>query len=224
MCGGFGTRLAKVSKGIPKALLPITHQKVYLDILLEKIFQFSINRVYLSLHYKSELFDSYINQSKYKSKLRSVIEKKPLGTGGAVKNVLINTNISAKFITINGDSLSNINLYKMREYFFDGNFKAMVGVSKIKNVERYGRVEIRTPRVHKFYEKGSTGSGWINNGYYYLTKEIFENMKGEFSLEKSIFPKLANDGELYCFKVENDNFIDIGIPEDYKKICNMFKD
>jgi len=28
---------------------------------------------------------------------------------------------------------------------------------------------------------------------------------------------------LGAFKVENDIFIDMGIPEDYKKLCNMYK-
>jgi len=204
--------------------MPITNQKVFLDILLDKLFQYSISRVYLSLHYKSELFNCYVNKSRYKSKLIPVIESIPLGTGGAVKNVLINTNISSEFITINGDSYSELNIDVMRNIFVDGNYKAMIGISKIKNTKRYGRIVVKSNMVNKFDEKGSIGPGWINNGYYFFTREIFDNMNGEFSLEKNIFPKLANVGELYCFKVENDNFIDIGIPEDYVKICNMFKD
>jgi len=42
-------------------------------------------------------------------------------------------------------------------------------------------------------------------------------------LEKDFFPKLAQISELGAFAVENDNFVDMGIPEDYEKLCNIYK-
>ena len=68
LAGGFGTRLQSVSSGIPKALIPIG-DSLYLDLLLEKVFNYDIAHVYLSLHYKSELFQDYVNIFSYKNKL-----------------------------------------------------------------------------------------------------------------------------------------------------------
>ena len=48
LAGGFGTRLDKISKGTPKALMPIGNG-FYLDLLLEKLVNYNIDHIYLSL-------------------------------------------------------------------------------------------------------------------------------------------------------------------------------
>ena len=220
LAGGFGSRLQSVSNGTPKALMPIG-ESVYLDLLLEKIFKNNINHVYLSLHYKPLLFQDYINNSIFKNKLTCVIEPKPLGTGGAVNYVIKNSSISSPFFVMNGDSMSNINLKIMYTEFLEKKLSAMIGITKVEDSERYGTVSSKNGKVMSFEEKGVTGLGWINNGNYIFNKEAFNKWNGAFSLERELFPALAREKELGAFKVENDNFIDMGIPEDYEKLCKM---
>ena len=222
LAGGFGSRLQSISNGKPKAMMPVDN-KVYLDLLLEKIFKNNINHVYLSLHYKPELFHNYINNSIYKNKLITITEPEPLGTGGAVSYIIKNSSISSPFFVMNGDSMSNINLQKMYEEFLGQKLPAMIGISKVEDTERYGSVLSKGGKVMSFEEKGGTGVGWINNGHYIFKKEAFVGFSEAFSLEKNLFPKLVGNQELASFKVENDNFIDMGIPKDYEKLCNFYK-
>ena len=222
LAGGFGSRLQSISNGKPKAMMPVDN-KVYLDLLLEKIFKNNINHVYLSLHYKPELFHNYINNSIYKNKLITITEPEPLGTGGAVSYIIKNSSISSPFFVMNGDSMSNINLQKMYEEFLGQKLPAMIGISKVEDTERYGSVLSKGGKVMSFEEKGVTGLGWINNGHYIFKKEAFVGFSEAFSLEKNLFPKLVGNQELASFKVENDNFIDMGIPKDYEKLCNFYK-
>ena len=222
LAGGFGSRLQSISNGKPKAMMPVDN-KVYLDLLLEKIFKNNINHVYLSLHYKPELFHNYINNSIYKNKLITITEPEPLGTGGAVSYIIKNSSISSPFFVMNGDSMSNINLQKMYEEFLGQKLPAMIGISKVEDTERYGSVLSKGGKVMSFEEKGVSGLGWINNGHYIFKKEAFVGFSEAFSLEKNLFPKLVGNQELASFKVENDNFIDMGIPKDYEKLCNFYK-
>ena len=151
-----------------------------------------------------------------------MVEPKPLGTGGAINFVLDNTNISSPFITINGDSMSDIDLNQMANEFEKNKYKTMIGVSKVENAERYGTVSVQNGKVTIIKEKGVVGAGWINNGHYIFSKEAFEGYSGVFSLEKDLFAKLVIEGDMSVFKVENDNFIDMGIPADYEKFCKMY--
>ena len=217
LVGGFGKRLSKISNGNPKALLSIGNN-VYLDLLLDRIMQYNINHIFLSLHYKPELFIDYINSAKYKNFITPIIEPEPLGTGGAVNYVIENSNISSLFIVINGDTLSEINLDQMLSKFYESNVKAMIGISRVEDAARYGTVVEQDGEVLSFEEKGVTGDGWINNGHYIIKKEAFDSYSGAFSLEKNLFPKLLGNQKLGAFKVVNDNFIDMGIPEDYFKL------
>ena len=221
LAGGFGTRLKSISNNVPKALMPIG-DSIYLDLLLEKIFKNNINHVYLSLYYKPELFQDYIKNSIYKNKLITITEPEPLGTGGAVSYVIKNSSISSPFFVMNGDSMSNINLKTMYTEFLGKKLSAMIGITKVEDSERYGTVSSKDGKVMSFEEKGVTGPGWINNGNYIFKKVAFAGFSGAFSLEKDLFPKLVKDQELGAFKVANDNFIDMGIPEDYDKLCTMY--
>jgi len=221
LAGGFGTRLSSISNGIPKALLPVGNG-VYLDLLLEKILNNKTVHVYLSLHYKSELFQHYVDNSFYKKNITVVIEPEPLGTGGAIKYVIENSTISSSFIVINGDSLSDLKFDQMNLEFEKRNLKAMIGISNVKDAERYGTVCVENGIVLYFQEKGFIGSEWVNNGHYIFKKESFDGFNNAFSLEKDVFPKLIKNQKLGVFKVNNDNFIDMGIPEDYEKLCNNY--
>ena len=222
LAGGFGTRLKPISKSTPKALMPVGDY-IYLDLLLDRIIKYNIDHCYLSLHYKPDLFLEYINSSKMKNILTPIIEPEPLGTGGAVNYVIENSSISSPFYVINGDSISDINFDKMYIEFEKSQYKAMVGISEVKDAERYGTVIMENGYVVSFNEKGINARNWINNGHYILDKEVFDGFTGVFSLEKDVFPKLVEKRELGAFKVENDHFIDMGIPKDYKKLCNTFE-
>ena len=223
LAGGFGKRIQSISKGIPKPLMKIG-SGVFLDLVLEKIFNnYNNSNIFLSLHYRPKLFKDYINNSRFKKRINAIIEPIPLGTGGAIKNVIDSVEIASPFITLNGDTLSKINLESMMNEMKKNEHKAMIGVSSVKNIYRYGSVIFDKGKVEKFKEKNTYGDGWINNGHYVFNKDIFNNTKKSFSLEKELLPYLVAKNELGVFKVKDDDFIDIGIPSDYKKLQNLYK-
>ena len=220
LAGGFGTRMKAISQGTPKALIRIG-DKVFLDKILTKIAMFDINKIYLSLYYKPELFEEYLRHCDYNRKITPLIEPEPLGTGGAIKYIIENTSISDPFFVLNGDTLSNTNLDKMNDIFFKRNYDAMVGISHVESASRYGTVKVESDRLVFFSEKGSSSCGWINNGHYILKQDVFNNFSGNFSIEYDVFPNQAEKNRLGAFKVYNDDFIDMGIPEDYEKLCKL---
>lgn len=222
LSGGFGTRIQSKSKGIPKSLLPIGN-KVFLDYMLDSLGKYEIKRLILSLHHKSEMFLSYIDQHRFPFEIIPIIEPIPMGTGGAIRYVIENTSISDPFFVLNGDTLSDINQSAMKRVFDGSSYDAMVGISYVKNASRYGTVQFYGDRLIQFSEKGSAYSGWINNGHYVLKKDVFNSLSGNFSIEYDVFPKLAEKNRVGVFKVFNDDFIDMGIPEDYEKLCEKYK-
>ena len=73
-------------------------------------------------------------------------------------------------------------------------------------------------RITQFVEKGSrAGPGLINAGVYLLRKKIVRELPAStaISLEKEVFPRLLDRGVygLVCTGL----FIDIGIPDDFKR-------
>ena len=218
LAGGFGTRIQSISRGVPKALLPVG-DGVFIDKILSKLDKLNIGQIYLSLHYKSELFGEYLKKSSQSNRIAPIIEPEPLGTGGAIKYIINQFAISDPIFVINGDTLSNINFENMRIAFHQSDYDAMIGVSFVENNDRYGTVEFDHDRLTQFTEKnGSHSSGWINNGHYIINAQLFNNMETKFSIEHDVFIKAASEGRLGVFPVEDDEFIDIGIPSDYERL------
>jgi D-glycero-alpha-D-manno-heptose 1-phosphate guanylyltransferase len=226
LAGGFGTRLNSISGGLPKSLMPIGNG-VFLDVLIERILSQDISKIFLSVHYKSKLFFDYLKQRDFSQYIEIVEEETPLGTGGAIKNVLKEVDLESPFFVVNGDSLSNVNMEDMYKRFSDLGIQSMIGLSYIDNASRYGSVEFQEDIVTKFKEKENSFSSqgsWINNGFYLFEKNIFLDYSGRVSLEKNILTKLAEDKKLFAYKTKNDCFIDIGIPSDYYKLYGIYKD
>ena len=128
---------------------------------------------------------------------------------------------------MNGDSLSNTSMLGMYKNFIDLDSQSMIGLSYCNDATRYGSVEFKNDIITSFKEKNknlSNKGSWINNGLYLFEKNIFSGYEGQFSLEKNILTKLAEEGRLHAYKTKNDSFIDIGIPSDYRKLYTIFKD
>lgn len=89
----------------------------------------------------------------------------------------------------------------------------------VDDPRRYGLVELRDDgAVASFVEKPGEweGTALINAGVYVLEPEILEMIpRGRlFSIERGVFPVLAQAGSLYGF-VDHGYWCDIGTPESY---------
>jgi D-glycero-alpha-D-manno-heptose 1-phosphate guanylyltransferase len=89
----------------------------------------------------------------------------------------------------------------------------------MQNFDRYGVVELKDDlSITSFKEKQFYTSGLINGGVYALNAEKFitENLPEKFSFEKDYLEKFYAERKIYgC--VQDEYFIDIGIPEDYER-------
>tara|TARA_Y100001954_G_scaffold235622_1_gene293817 strand:- start:1303 stop:1605 length:303 start_codon:yes stop_codon:yes gene_type:complete len=89
----------------------------------------------------------------------------------------------------------------------------------MRHCSRYGAVEIDSlGKVIAFKEKQYFDQAAINGGVYLMSRDIFENfsLEKEFSFEKEVLEKGLNVIRIQALVFEN-YFIDIGIPEDYKR-------
>jgi D-glycero-alpha-D-manno-heptose 1-phosphate guanylyltransferase len=220
LCGGLGTRLKNFSKGIPKTLIPIKKNVMFLDILLRRIKKISSGKIFLSLFYKPNLFVEFL--TKKNLNIDYVIEKKKLDTGGAIKNIINKKKISKSFIVLNGDTLLfNYDLKQLFKFYFL-NKKSTVLTCKIKKNTRYGNIVIdKNNEIISFSEKKNNTNAIVNMGFYIFNKKDFCMKKHVFSLEKELLPKMVKEKKLMAFLTKK-KFIDIGIPKDLNALKKYY--
>ena len=222
LSGGLGTRLRSVVKDIPKTMA-IVNNKPFLERTFDYLQKFDITKAVLAVGYKKEYIEEYFG-NKYKNiDIIYSEEKESLGTGGAVKKALKKCS-DENILVINGDIYANVNLQEMMEKHLKSNKDITIAVKEMKNVERFGTVKIEDDRIVNFIEKKHIEKGYINIGYYIIKKNVFDGKidLDKFSLEKDFFEKYAKIDNFGAYKYTGE-FVDIGIPEDYNKLCNMLK-
>lgn len=217
LMGGFGTRLKDVSGDMPKPMVPVGGEP-FVYKLMRKLESEGCVKIVLSLHFRAEYVVKLVERDMpVKCAVVFVIEEEPLGTGGAIK-LAARAISSDYFIAINGDTFCEID-YAAFYTQNRGHELAIAGVY-IKDASRYGFLELDgNMNIRGMREKGISGEGYINSGSYLIARRsIIDFPASGFSFENDYI----GEGRLpiKCHLVSG-TFIDIGIPEDYFRACEI---
>jgi D-glycero-alpha-D-manno-heptose 1-phosphate guanylyltransferase len=216
LAGGLGTRLQSVVSDVSKPMAEI-NRKPFLAYLLDYLLVHEISKVILCVGYKKELIQAYF-QSEYKGiEIVYSVEEIFLGTGGAIKQALSMTQ-EKKVLVFNGDTLFDVDLKKFVHAMQTK--KIALALKPMRDFERYGSVTLQGDMICLFEEKKFTKQGFINGGVYLMETDVFKVYQEDiFSFESF----LETQNELGGFVCDG-YFIDIGIPVDYKKAQQDFKE
>lgn len=217
LAGGFGTRLKSVSKNIPKPMMPIGNQP-FLYVLMKNLEKYGCSNIVLSLHYGSEYIKEKIIQDKpVKCSVHFAIEPEPLGTGGAIKFACRKL-YDERFIVLNGDTYQNLNYLNF--YNSSSSSDLLISAVKVNDNTRYGSLAVDSNMDVLSIDPGIS-SNLINSGTYRLKRSDIINFKEDvFSFENDFLANFQGSFKAYI----NENiFIDIGIPEDYFRANELLK-
>ena len=226
LAGGMGTRLKTIISDLPKPMAPIMNVN-FLTYQLNYLKHFGIKKVIFSVGYLSEKIIAHYNQSFENISIEYSIEKNPLGTGGGIRMAMSNLKEDLVLI-LNGDSFFDLDLEQFYNLHLEQKSDFSLALRYVNNSERYGNIEFNSSnQITSFIEKNQLNqSGYINAGVYILSKKLYlQNTKPDinFSIEKEFFEKQLNQLIIKGFEFK-DYFIDIGIPEDYLKAQDDFKE
>jgi len=213
LAGGVGSRLRPWTNDIPKPLLPMLDATL-LERVVEGVPADLVDEVIVAGGYKVDMIRDYFRQANVDFDVRIVPEDEPLGTGGALGNC--RDIVSGRFACFNGDIVSSLNVGKMLEQHSGMNVKGTLALWEVEDPTRFGIVGLDgESKVTQFKEKPKPEevfSNLINAGSYLLEEEVFDIMpKEKHSLERDVFPVLAEEGSLAGFPFEG-YFIDAGTP------------
>lgn len=213
LAGGFGTRLQQVVSDLPKPMAPVAGHP-FLEVLLSSLAKKGFKRIILSLGYLANKIVDHFGNSFAGMHLVYEIEQKPLGTGGATRQALLNCRSDHVFI-FNGDTYLDLNIQDVENHWLHHQ-RPIIVAREVSNTERYGCIEYTNGQVIGFSEKGKVGRGLINAGCYVLPNNILDDfgVGQPFSLETDFLVKAVNNQRFDLFVTEG-HFIDIGVPEDY---------
>jgi mannose-1-phosphate guanylyltransferase/phosphomannomutase len=219
MAGGEGSRLRPLTSQYPKPLVPVAGTPV-VEHILRLLRDHGITQVILTLQYLgAEIRNRLGDGSDLDMEIDYVVEDRPLGTAGSVRNAA--HLLDDTFLVISGDALTDIDLSWVIEEHRRRQSHASIVLKSVPNPLKYG-VVVTEPdgRVRRFLEKPSWGevfSDHANTGIYVVEPSVLEDIKPDTSVDWSqdVFPAMLRRREPLFGIVADGYWCDIGSIQSY---------
>ena len=154
-------------------------------------------------------------------RLRYVVEREPLGTGGGVRNAA--DLARGTVFVLNGDVLTDADLTAMRRFHESRGSRTTIYLTRVADPRAYGLVELHDDaRLARFREK-PTGdepitTDTINAGIYLIDATLLSRIPAGrvVSIERDFFPALIADGVPAYGWIAETYWRDVGSPAAYR--------
>src|SRR3989338_10187655 len=228
LAAGKSSRIASISKGLPKPLIQIGNDPIIFRNL-RWLNSFScVNAVWINLHYQAEIlrreiknFSAQLNHLD----LHFIFEEEILGTAGALANVSSQWKPELHSLIIYGDNLFNFDLNDLIETHFSQKHLITVALfDENKNLHTDiagGKVVMDDKnRILNFAEGAEhTLSPFVNAGVYVLSPEITALIPRDrfYDFGKDFFPRLLSENIVmhgylingYCLGLDTPECFDV---------------
>lgn len=219
LVGGYGTRLRPLTLSRPKPLVEFAN-KPMLTHQIEALVEAGVREVILAVSYRAEQMEKELSEEANKLGVKLIFshETEPLGTAGPLalaKDFLVSTN--EPFFVLNSDIICEFPFKELVEFHKNHGKEGTIVVTKVEEPSKYGVVVYDdTGKIASFIEKPPDFvSNKINAGMYILNPSVLNRIKLQpTSIEKEVFPFMAEDGELYAFELKG-FWMDVGQPQDF---------
>jgi NDP-sugar pyrophosphorylase family protein len=223
MAGGKGTRLHPYSALFPKPLMPLGDMPI-LELLLRQMAQAGITNVVIAVNHLRHLIEAFFGDgSQFGLRIRYCTEDKPLGTAGALGNMI--DDLDETFMVSNGDLLTSMNLAEMGRQHFETEAAASIGVFERENKIDFGLIEFDTDNRLSAYREKPTTMYFVSMGIYILQREAVRPhiVQGEYLDMPSLLLAMRSDNQdVRCFH-DDGLWLDIGRPDDFARAQTMFE-
>jgi mannose-1-phosphate guanylyltransferase len=202
-----------------------------LEWIFERLANNGVDEAILAVNALTQFYIRQQRPARHGLKVRFSIDppRMPLGTAGPLKKAEKLVGHDEPFIVLNGDIFADLNYKELLETHVRSNALATIALCKVEDPCRYGVAElVNDNRIKRFIEKPAKDkapSNLINAGVYVLSPKVFDYIPfgRAVSLEREVFPKLAEEGKLQGHFV-NGLWMDIGKPEEYLETNKILLD
>lgn len=224
LCGGKGTRLREETEFRPKPMIMVGDRPMIWHIM--KLYaHYGFADFMLCLGYKGEMIREYFfnydwNHSdvllelgtKRVTKLNNGHDEEnwrlwmintgqETMTGGRLKGLApyLDRVGADLFMATYGDGVANINVKDVLDYHYSHG--KLATVTAVRPPSRFGELFIQDSLARSFKEKPQTSEGWINGGFFILSRKVLDLIETENTVfEAEPMRTLSEMGELAVYQ------------------------
>ncbi len=210
LAGGFGTRIASIANGLPKALMPIRGEP-FISHQLKLLKSAGFSEVILSLGYQSQALVDFVKEgTAFGLTVRYVFDGDKLrGTGGAITQAL--PKLPEHFFVMYGDSYLSCDYAAIQKKYGESHCEGLMTVFYNQDQWDTSNVEYEDGRIIAYSKKNKTFKmHYIDYGLSIFSKKAFLPFvqRKIFDLSE-VQEYLASINQLTAFEVKT-RFYEIG--------------
>jgi glucose-1-phosphate cytidylyltransferase len=197
LAGGLGTRISEYTKFIPKPMIKIKKIPILVHIM-KHYSKFGFNEFYVAVGYKGNVIKNYFKYKKFNWKVKIIDTGKNTMTGGRLKKMKKYIKEENFFLTY-GDGLSDVNIKNLLKFHIK--HKKLVSVTAVRPPARFGALKLKGNLVSYFKEKSRMDEGWINGGFFVISKKFMKFIKNDKTyLEREPLEKATKLKQLSAYR------------------------
>lgn len=201
-------------------MLPIVNRPM-IEHVIDHLAAYGVEEAVLSMGYKPDAFaDAYPGGSCRGVRLHYAIEPEPLDTAGAIGFAAREAGIEERFLVVNGDILTDLDLRSLVDFHDDHHGEGTIALHQVEDPSAFGVVPTADDgQVLAFVEKPpreEAPTDLINAGTYVLEPSVLDRIATgrKVSIEREVFPAMVADGALFAM-AGNTYWIDTGTHAKY---------
>jgi mannose-1-phosphate guanylyltransferase len=220
LVGGQGTRLQPLTLTQPKPALPLV-DRPFIRFMADWLGRHGVTDIVMACGFRAEDLRSALgDEIPGGPRVRYLEEPEPLGTAGPVRLAADQGLLSDRFLVLNGDVLTDLDLTEHMRVHSERDAVASLALYPVDDPTSYGlvRKDSATGAVTGFLEKpdpAEIDTDEVNAGAYVLERSVADLIPEgrSVSIEREIFPRLVGQG-LFGLRLEG-YWMDIGTPDRY---------
>jgi mannose-1-phosphate guanylyltransferase len=217
LVGGEGTRLRPLTLTVPKPVVPLV-DRPFIRYMVDWLARHGVDDIVMASGFLAAGVRDVLGEGGDGGpRLRYVEEPETRGTAGAIK--FAERFLEDRFIALNGDVLTDLDLSALIELHEERDATATLALYPVDDPSAYGLVRrAEDGEITEFLEKpepDQINTDEISAGAYVLERSVLELIPEdrEVSIEREVFPKLVGEG-LYGRRLFG-YWMDIGTPQRY---------
>ena len=221
MAGGKGKRMDPFTRVLPKPLIPLGDDPV-IKVIMDNFANYKVSKFYVSVNDKEWMVKAYFHDNQLPYQISYIMENKPLGTAGALKQMLEedadNIFVSNCDVIINADYASIYN-----HHIESGLDMTMVGCVR-KYTIPYGVFSVSADGGFVSMKEKPEYDYLVNTGLYVINRNILKLIPEDtyYDMNSLIDEAMKKGMKIGVFPVSDASWMDVGQWNEYSKTLHTF--
>lgn len=204
LAAGEGTRVRPLTRGRPKALIPVANRPV-IDYCIDALVKNGIREIIVVVGYRKEQVISHLNSLAFP--LEYVVQDRQIGTAHAL--LCAAPRIKGDFLVISGDNyIGADSIARIKAE------KNALLVKEHPSPSNFGVVIAQDGYIREILEKPEVSPGYtVSTGIYSLTREFLPYLHNEARMTDAVSRMIADGGRIKI--IESEDWQDAIYPWDF---------